>query len=181
MIKVAVLIADGFEEIEAITPIDVLRRAGVDVTLLGVGSKTVTGSHNIELKCDMTVNDFHGKLDAVITPGGMPGALNISKSAVANNLIDSTFNRGKIIASICASPGVVLGSSNILDGRKFTCYPSFEDQVSNGIFKEDRVVVDGNIITSRGPGTALDFSLAIVKELISEEKSLELRKAMIVD
>lgn len=181
MIRVAVLIAPGFEEIEAITPIDTLRRAGVVVMTLGVGSEFVTGAHNIQLECHFNVDDFPSDLDAVIIPGGMPGALNISKSHSAMKLINRLYNEGKLIAAICASPGVVLGRTDILEGRKFTCYPGFENKVIGGHFSEDRVVIDGNVITSKGPGTALEFSLAIVRALVSEDKCLELKKSMIVE
>lgn len=182
MKRVVVLLAEGCEEIEAITPIDVLRRAGVEVFTVGLGSTVITGSHNIELKADADSGSkiMDQEFDGIIIPGGMPGSQNISDSEPLLELIKAFFNRGKLVASICAAPGVVLGKCGILEGRKFTCYPGFEDRVTGGFFSEERVVVDGNIITSRGPGTALEFSMALVKYLVSNEKAETLAKGMLL-
>ncbi|MBN2619126.1 MAG: DJ-1/PfpI family protein [Spirochaetales bacterium] len=180
MKKVGIILANGFEEIEAVTPIDVLRRAGLEVVTLGLNGKTIRGGHNIIIECDYEFNDYTGSLDALVLPGGMPGAENLSNSSGVLDLINRLHKEGKYICALCASPGVVLGKTALLKNRNFTCYPGFEGRVEGGHFLEDRVVVHGNIITSRGPGTALEFSLAIVSELISSEVSNKLCNGMIV-
>ncbi|OQY37897.1 MAG: hypothetical protein B6229_07295 [Spirochaetaceae bacterium 4572_7] len=180
MKRVAVLIASGFEDIEAVTIIDVLRRGDIDVVTLGVGEKTVKSAHGLVVVCDETVEHFSGSFDGVILPGGMPGAKNIGESSNAIDLICNLNNNGKLIGAICAAPGVVLGHLNILDNREFTCYPSFETRVPNGIFLRDNVVVSDNIVTSRGPGTALEFSFKLVEILQSKSVADELKKRMLI-
>ncbi len=179
MIKVAVLISPGFEEIEVITPIDILRRAGVEVVTLGLNALSITGAHSITLECDAKLDDFNSDIDGIIIPGGMPGALNISESIKALDLINNTYNSGKLVGAICASPGVVLGKTDILKSREFTCYPSFEARVSGGHFSEKSVVISDNVITSRGPGTAMEFSLAVVQYLVDKKTSETISKALL--
>lgn len=178
MKKVAVILAKGFEEIEAVTPIDVLRRAGVEVTLFGIGSISIKGARGIEIVCDKQIEDLNNSLDAIVLPGGMPGAKNISENPTAIKAVTNYLSNNKIVGAICASPGVILGSKNLLKGRSFTCYPGFEDGVE-GNFSIDSVVVDGNLITSRGPGTALEFSYRLVDLLVSKEISNKLKKGML--
>lgn len=179
MIKVAVIISPGFEEIEAITPIDILRRAEIEVVTLGLNSLSIKGAHSITLQCDFKLEDFNSDIDGIIIPGGMPGALNISESFKAVDLIHNTYRRGKLVGAICASPGVVLGKTEILNSREFTCYPSFEDRVSGGIYLEKSVVISDNVVTSRGPGTAMEFSLAVVKFLVDKKTSETISKALL--
>jgi 4-methyl-5(b-hydroxyethyl)-thiazole monophosphate biosynthesis len=169
MKKIAVLLAEGFEEVEAVTPIDFLRRGGVEVVTAGVGGTTVTGAHGVPFTADALLQDVPAELDGVVIPGGMPGAANIAKSAVAVELVKKLFAAGKLVAAICAAPGVVLGPNGFLKGRRFTCYPGYEKDVPGAFFSEDRVVVDGNLITSRGPGTAAEFALALVERLAGKE------------
>jgi len=173
MKKIGIIISPGFEEIEAITPIDILRRSGLEVITLGIGSKSVKGSHNIVIETDFLIDDYIDvdDLEGIVIPGGMPGATNIVNSTAAIKIVEKTYNKNCLVAAICASPGVVLGPLGLLVNRDFTCYPSFEDRVEGGIFLEQSVVVSDNIITSRGPGTAMEFSLAIVSYLISKEKA----------
>jgi 4-methyl-5(b-hydroxyethyl)-thiazole monophosphate biosynthesis len=116
-------------------------------------------------------------MDGVVIPGGSSGAENIAASDAAVQVIRSCLDTGKLVAAICAAPGVVLGGHGLLAGRRFTCYPGFESRVADGEFSQDRVVVDGNVITSRGPGTAAEFSLAIIRYLVGEEAALSLRQA----
>ena len=179
MKRVAIIIAPGFEDIEAVTVIDVLRRGEIDVVTLGVGEKTVKSAHGLTVVCDEIVEGFSEQLDGVILPGGMPGAKNIAESSAAVVLIDRLNNSGKLIGAICAAPGVVLGHLNILDNREFTCYPSFETRAPNGIFLEKSVVVTDNIVTSRGPGTAFEFSFKLLEILQSKSVADELRKRML--
>lgn len=178
--KAVVLLATGFEEIESVTPIDTLRRAGVEVITVGIGSNKIRGAQDIEIVCDRTLEDFNEKIDCIVIPGGMPGAKNIAESKAALDLITKTYNNGGFIGAICAAPGVVLGKTDILNNKNFTCYPSFEKYVPLGKFSEERVVVDGKIITSRGPGTSLEFSLALVKEVVSDTVCQSLKEGMLV-
>ncbi len=178
--RIAVLLADGFEEVEAITPIDFLRRAGVEVFIVGVTGGLVTGGHNIHVGSDTGIDqvteEFISSLDGVLVPGGTGGAENIAANDRAMGLIRHCLDTGKLVAALCAAPGVVLGANGLLAGRRFTCYPGFETRVNGGEFSEDRVVVDGNLITSRGPGTAAEFALAIIRYLVGEKAESDLHR-----
>ncbi len=163
------LLAEGFEEVEALTPVDYLRRAGIDVKTIGVTGSVVTGSHGIKVFADLGNPAETGDFDAIIVPGGMPGSSNIAASSAARALILRHFHAGKLVAALCAAPAVVLhGGCGILGGRKFTGYPGSEVKVSGGIFTAGRVVTDGNIITARAAGCAAEFSLAIISFLAGE-------------
>lgn len=175
--RAVVLIADGCEEVEALTQVDFLRRAGIEVVAAGVGARDIVGGHDIRINTDMTVDDLVGDFDAVVVPGGDAGAHNIAGNELAMNLITKQFAAGKLLAAICASPGVVLGRTDILAGRRFTCYPGYESRVSSATFVEDRVVEDGNVITSRGPGTAAEFAIAIVRRLVGDDAADKLHSA----
>ena len=179
--KVLIILADGFEEIEAVTPIDVLRRAGVEVTVAGVGTKDVTGAHGLTLHGDTLLDQYHGVPDAVILPGGMPGAKNLAGYTDVSDIIQRVHGAGKVVAAICAAPALVLAPLGLLDGRRATCYPGFEKNLSSKTkFVTDRVVRDGNVITSRGPGTALEFALELVSQLVGPGEVKKLTEAMIV-
>ncbi|MDR1932944.1 MAG: DJ-1/PfpI family protein [Spirochaetales bacterium] len=177
MKRIAVLLAEGFEEVEAVTPVDFLRRAGVEVIMAGVTGKTVTGAHGVALTADVLLKDAPANLDGLVIPGGMPGAANIAKSAAAVELVRALFAEEKLVAAICAAPGVVLGPGGFLKGKKFTCYPGYEKDVSGASFSEDRVVADGNLITSRGPGTAAEFALAIIAYLAGKDAAAKVHAA----
>jgi 4-methyl-5(b-hydroxyethyl)-thiazole monophosphate biosynthesis len=177
MKKIAVLLAEGFEEVEAATPIDFLRRAGVEVITAGVNGKTVRGAHGVPFTADVLLKDLPADLDGVVIPGGMPGAANIAKSAEALELAKKLCAAGKLLAAICAAPGVVLGPNGFLKGKRFTCYPGYEKDVSGAFFSEDRVVVDENLITSRGPGTAAEFALALIERLAGKQAADKVHKA----
>lgn len=179
MRRAAVILAQGFEEIEAITSIDILKRAGVEVHIIGVKSKNICGSHNINILSDYTDGDLNTGFDCIVIPGGMPGSINISECENINKLILSQYKNKGLIGAICAAPGVVLGPLGILKDKCFTCYPGFEDKVPDGIFSKEPVVVSGNIVTSRGAGTAIDFSLKLVELLVSKEISEKIAKAII--
>ena len=176
MKKIAVLLADGFEEVEAVTPIDFLRRAGVEVLAVGVAGKTATGSHGVTISADVELGRLSGDMDGVVLPGGMPGARNIADSAAAVDLVRRALEGGKIVAAICAAPAVVLGAHGLLRGRRFTCYPGFEKEVRDAVFSPDRVVVDGNLITSRGPDTAAEFALALIEKIVGPGEAEKIRK-----
>ena len=178
---VLVVLADGFEEIEAITPIDVLRRAGLEVVVAGVGKREVPGAHDITVETDLMLEQYQGAPDAVVLPGGMPGAENLNRSEALKDLLQKMKRSGKVIAAICASPAVVLAANGILDGKRATCFPGFENDLGPKVkFVMDRVVTDGQVITSRGPGTAMAFSLELVSQLVSPEKAEQLAQKMVV-
>lgn len=177
MSTAAVFLADGCEEVEALTQVDFLRRAGIKVITAGIGKKTITGGHDIRITADTIVDELDKPFDAVIIPGGMPGAEHIAESRKAGEIIRSTYEAGKLVAAICAAPAVVLAPTGILAGKKATCYPGFEEKLSGDItFTEDRVVVDGNIITSRGPGTAAEFAAAIIRYIEGDKAADEINR-----
>jgi 4-methyl-5(b-hydroxyethyl)-thiazole monophosphate biosynthesis len=171
MSHIAVLLADGFEEVEAVTPIDFLRRAGVEVIVTGVDTEEPQGARGVVIRTDSLIGDLSEELDGVVLPGGMPGAENLAASKEVQVLTERLFTAGKLVASICAAPAVALGKYGILKGRRFTCYPGFETRVTEGTFVEERVVVDGNLITSRGPGTAAEFSIAVIDYLVDSDSA----------
>ncbi len=178
--RALVLLAEGFEEIEAVTPIDMLRRAGLEVFVCGLDSECVSGAHGVSIAADKKFDSFIDDIDAIILPGGMPGAENLARSKKLKELIQTMHKAGKLVAAICASPAVVLAPSGILNGRRATAYPGMEKQFGKEtIFLEDRVVLDGNIITSRGPGTAFQFSLAILEWLAGEKARKEIEDSML--
>lgn len=176
MKKVAIFLAEGFEEVEAVTPIDFLRRSCVDLIVTGVTGKTVTGAHGIKIECDVEISRLTGDLDGIIIPGGMPGAANVAADAKAMKIIKAALDDGALVGAICAAPAVVLGSGGLIEGRKYTCYPGFEESFTGSIFSKDRVVIDGNLITSRGPGTAAEFSEALIEYLCSAEAREKIHK-----
>ena len=186
--KVLMLLAEGFEEVEAVTPVDYLRRAGVDVTIAAIGTeKTVTGARGIKLTADTVLADLENKgqfaavsWDAVFVPGGLPGASNLAACIPAGNLFKEMAAAGKIIAAICASPVVFLAPLGLLEGKQFTCYPGMENKQSGGIWVEDKAVIDGNLITSRAAGTAVDFSLALIECLVGKDAVNTLVKAALL-
>ncbi|WP_319477643.1 DJ-1 family glyoxalase III [Marispirochaeta aestuarii] len=172
--RVALLLADGFEEVEAVTPIDFLRRAGLDLVTLGVTGLQVTGGHNIIIHADKKLEDFSQEVDALVIPGGMPGAANIAASDKAVKLIEDVYRKDGLIAAICAAPAVVLYPLGILDTRKATCFPGFEKEWTRANFSPERVVIDGNVITSRGAGTAAEFSEAIIARLAGDAAAADI-------
>lgn len=176
-----VILAEGFEEVEAIAPVDFLRRAGVRVLLAGLTERQVKGSRKIGVEADILLRDLEGMPDAVILPGGIPGATHLAQSGEVAALVKKMNAEGKIVAAICAAPAVVLAPLGILDGKKATCYPGCESDFSNTTtHSQERVVVDGNIITSQGPGTALEFSFAIALKLVGREMAETVRGKMLI-
>ena len=176
---IIVLLADGFEEIEALTPVDMLRRAGLEVKTVGVGGKIAVGSHGIPVVCDILPNEVKlCEVSMAIFPGGMPGSLNLDASPFTNEVIDSLLPRGGRIAAICAAP-LVFGRRGLLDGKRATCYPGFEKELSGAICTGDAVVTDGQITTSRGMGTALEFAKELVALAVSPEKAAELSRSIV--
>lgn len=182
MVKVLVLLAPGFEEIEAITPIDFLRRAGAEVTIASVGHNdlNVKGSHEITIKADVKFNDVHTQLfDAIICPGGIPGTTNLAKTKEVIDALHAHNKAGKVVAAICAAPGFILAeAAQLLKGKNACGFPGPDQKITEngGNRKEDPVTVDGNIITSRAAGTAIKFALALIEKLCGAEKAHEVGK-----
>ena len=174
-------LANGFEEIEALCPLDLLRRTGLDIKTVGIGGGAITGSHGITVAADMTDADFGDNApEAVILPGGMPGTTNLDSSPVVHRALDCAHKNGALIAAICAAP-MILGKRGDLNGKEAICYPGFEKYLDGATVSSKKVAVDGRIITAAGMGAALDFGLALVSALCSPEKADELRHAVIAD
>jgi 4-methyl-5(b-hydroxyethyl)-thiazole monophosphate biosynthesis len=196
--KAVVLLAEGFEEVEAVTPIDYLRRAGIEVTIAAIGGGlAVKGARGITVNADTTLGELaqkaaaHSSLltahcsllteyDAVVIPGGMPGAPNIAASKEAGALIAEVAAEGKLVCAICASPAVVLAPLGLLSGKRFTCYPGMEEKVGDGKWTDGNVVIDGNIITSRGAGTAGEFAVAVIGELLGKTEGDRIAKSVLL-
>ena len=175
---ITVLLADGFEEIEALTPVDMLRRAGLDVKTVGINGKIAAGSHKIPVVCDLLPSEV--KLDEVsmvIFPGGMPGSLNLDASPFTDEIISAVTKNGGRLAAICAAP-LVLGRRGLLGGKQATCYPGFENELVGAKVCDLQVVTDGNITTAKGMGAALEFSNELVRLVCGEEKKDALRAAI---
>lgn len=176
--KALIILAEGFEEIEAIAPIDILRRAGVEVCIASLNPEQllVKSSQGVQIQTETSLDKLSADFDACILPGG-PGTKLLSESDLVKSLISVMFKENKIIAAICAAPALVLAPTGILDGKNATCYPDMEKNFNpDTTFCGDKVVVDGNIITSRGPGTALAFSLAITEELVGKNTADTLKE-----
>lgn len=180
MSTVYVFFAEGFEEIEGLTVVDLLRRAEVEVKMIGVTSETeVTGSHGISVKMDAALADVSLETaTALVLPGGMPGTKNLGKSEQVNTFLKEADQKGILIGAICAAPSV-LGDLGLLKGKRAVCYPGFEDRLKGAEIVCDEVVEDGNIITSRGMGTAISFGLALIAGLKDETKANEIADAII--
>lgn len=177
MMKTAVLLADGFEEIEALTVVDIMRRANVQCDMIAIKDINVTGAHNIGVKADKVIDNDIKDYDLIVLPGGMPGATNLQQDMKVLDTVRYFNENNKYVAAICAAP-IVLASVGIIENRNITSYPGFEDQLSGCNYKEDRVVVDGNIITSRGPATAMEFAYKLLEQL-GIESHKEISKGML--
>lgn len=178
ILKIIVFLAEGFEEVEALTVVDYLRRMDIKVDTVSITKeKEVRGSHNIMVLADMIIEEIKDieSYYGVIIPGGLPGATNLMDNNKVINIIKSIYENEKLIAAICAGP-IVLKRAGVITNRNITSYPGFEGQLEGSMYKEDNVVVDLNIITARGPFFAVDFAIEIVKYLLGEEKSKELKK-----
>ncbi len=174
-------LANGFEETEAIVPIDLLRRCEKNVVTVGIGGQIIKGSHGIPVFTDIEDREavFDDNLEMIILPGGMPGTINLEKSDIVQKAIDYCAENNIPIAAICAAPSI-LGHKGLLDGRKACCYTGYDTQLGNAIFDADaKVCIDGNYITARGAGVAVEFGLCLVEKLISKERSETLKAALL--
>lgn len=182
MKTVCVILANGCEEVEAITPIDYLRRAGLEVSVAGLGFREISGAHGIKIAADFVLDSIDSQdFDCVVVPGGGGGSKAIAGDQTAIAFIKRHAARGRLLAAICAAPALVLGQAcGLLSGRRFTCYPGMENHVPEGRFEESRVVDDGDLITARAAGCAGEFSVAIVRALLGGTKAAELASSVLL-
>lgn len=176
---VYIFLANGFEEIEALAPIDILRRAGVEVVTVGVGSSEIVSSHKVKFGTDTTVDKIvlDDKLEMVILPGGMPGTLNLENDDYVQAAIDYCVNNNKYVAAICAAPSI-LGHKGLLNDREATCYPGFEEALEGAKLSEKYVAEDGKFITARGAGVCIEFGLTLAEKLTNPEKAENIKKSI---
>lgn len=180
MSKIAVFFADGCEEIEGLTVVDMLRRAKLEVVGISVtGSREVHGSHNITFLADMVYEEAQmDSFDGAVLPGGVPGTPNLGAHEGVVATVKKFAEEGKLVAAICAAPSV-LGQNGILEGKRAACHPGWEDKLIGAKVLEENAVTDGNIITSRGMGTAIDFSLAIIRKLADDGTVEQVKKGIV--
>ena len=172
-------LADGFEEVEAIATLDVLRRADIKTLTVGIGSKTVVGSHNIPVICDTIENeiDFDDSVDGIILPGGMPGTTNLLNNATVGRFIDSCYKNKKLICAICAAP-MILGRKGLLNNLEAVCFPGFEDELKGAIISDKFVCNSDGIITAKGVGSAIKFGLEIVSQIKGKDVSDKIESSL---
>lgn len=178
--RVLVPLAEGFETIEALSVVDVFRRAGAEVETAALGSELqVSSSHQVVVFADKLLSDCVGEsYDLIVLPGGIPGAENLKESAILADLLKKQQSEEKLYGAICASPAVVLEHHGLLKGKKATCHPLFVDQLTSKEHTEERVVIDGNCVTGKGAGASVEFSLELLGILMGEEKKLEVARQM---
>lgn len=175
---VYLFLADGFEIIEALAPVDMLRRAKIDVTTVGVTGKSVRSSCGVEVISDIAVDELDfSDMEAVILPGGMPGTINLEADKTVQMAIDHAVENKKYICAICAAPSI-LGHKGLLKGREAICFPGFEDALSGAKISDKNVVCDGKLITAKGAGVAVEFGLEIVENLADKELSQQIRSSI---
>lgn len=178
MSKILVILAKGFEETEAILPVDFLRRLNFEVDLASTeNSREVTGSHGIRIGVDLTLAEACGTYDAIMLPGGMPGSAKLRDNNLVIKMIKKFYNEGKLVSAICAAP-IALYKAGILDGKKHTAHPSVKDTFINSIYTGSRIEICGNIITAKGPGAAADFAREIAKHFGLNKEAEELYNDM---
>ncbi|MEK6775592.1 MAG: DJ-1 family glyoxalase III [bacterium] len=180
MAKVVLILADGFEEVEAVSIVDVLRRAGIEVVMAGLHAGPVTSARSVKVIPDNLVDAIRADdFDMLVLPGGQPGADNLNADGRVMALIRDFHKKGKLIGAICAAP-YVLANAGVLEGKRATSYPSYKHRLGAAFYEEKAVVEDGDVLTSRGPGTALCFGLAIVVRLAGKDKADQIRESMLV-
>jgi 4-methyl-5(b-hydroxyethyl)-thiazole monophosphate biosynthesis len=175
---IIVLLAEGFEEIEALTPVDMLRRASLTIKTVGISGKTVMGAHGISVACDLLPDEVDLSLvDMVILPGGMPGTLNLFSSPFTEKAVRSVLEANGRVAAICAAP-LILGRYGLLNGVVATCYPGFENELRGAILVDKDVITFDNITTARGMGVAAEFSLELIRLLCDESTAAKISNAI---
>lgn len=179
MKKIWTFLAEGFEEVEALTVVDILRRAKFEVTTVSISEDLfVTSSHNVVVKADKTIAELETELpDVIFLPGGMPGTLNLGANETLKQIIMNAVEQGKWMAAVCAAPSVY-GEMGLLKGRKATCYPGFEDKLLGAEYQAEQVVVDGKFVTSQGMGTCIPLGIKLVELLSSEETAMQVKNSI---
>lgn len=180
MKKIGIFMADGCEEIEGLTVVDIVRRAKMEIVMISItGKREVTSSHQVTFLTDALAAEVdYDTLDGIVLPGGMPGTLNLQADETVNKVIRQFATEGRLVCAICAAPSV-LGAAGILEGKCATCHPGFEEKLTGAKVEEKEVVVDGNVITSRGMGTAIPFALEIVRYFADDETVEQVRKGLV--
>ncbi len=181
MAKVYQLMANGFEDIEALAPVDILRRGGVEVVMVSVtGEEWVESAHGVKVKADAMIENLNlADADLLMIPGGMPGASNLNEHQDVRKALLQQVERGKKVAAICAAP-MVLGSIGVLKNKKATCYPGFEKYLDGAEYTANLVEVDGNITTAKGPAAAMMYGFCLLTQLVSVEKAEEIKTGMLI-
>lgn len=175
---ICILLADGFEEIEALTPLDMLRRAGLNVKTVAIGSRIAVGAHGIAVVCDLLPEEVKlSEVSMTVLPGGMPGATNLDAAEFTDKIIAATLKNGGRLAAICAAP-LILGRRGLLEGRRAVCYPGFENELRGATIACEGVVTDGNVTTAKGMGVALAFSKELISLILGEDEAIRLGKAI---
>ena len=178
MKNIIVFLATGFEEIEAITPIDVWRRAGFNVLTVSIQDQLeVIGAHNIVVKADILFEEINSEVDVVLLPGGMPGTLNLQKHEGLQSYLKQQYSANKLMTAICAAP-TVYGQNGILKGKNATCFPGFENDLNGANFTGNSVEIDENIVTGKGAGVALEFALKVVATLLTKDEANALKSKL---
>ena len=174
-----VFLADGFEEVEALATVDVLRRAGLEVATVGVGGLLISGAHKITVQADLALEQavMNDELDAVVLPGGMPGTTNLQNDANVMAFVDYAYKNDRLVCAICAAPSI-LGQKGMLQGRRACCYPGFEGLLEGADVCEEPVCADGNVITGRACGVALEFGTAIAEHFIGRDMAQKLWESL---
>ncbi len=172
-------LADGFEEVEAIAALDVIRRAKIDIKTVSVSGRNAVGSHGVSVVCDLSKNDIFvsDDVEGIILPGGMPGTINLQNDETVNNFIDFCNNNNRILCAICAAP-MILGEKGLLKGKEAICFPGFEDKLIGAKISDKFVCTDGNIITAKGMGSAVKFGLAVVSVVKGAKFARELEATL---
>ena len=175
---VYLFLANGFEEVEALAPLDLLRRAGVEVTTVGIGGEQITGSHGITVTADIPDAMYtDARPEMIVLPGGMPGSKNLDASRTVDVALKAAARNDAFIAAICAAP-FVLGKRGLLEGKRATCYPGFENELTGAVIADEKVVRDGKVITAVGMGVAVDFGLSLVAALRGDAVAADIRRAI---
>lgn len=180
MKKVYVFLAEGFEEVEALAPVDILRRAGADVFLVGVGSKEVTGARGVKVVSDITVSQMDiSDCDMIVLPGGFPGFENLAKSHEVMDAVEYMAKNERFVTAICGAPAIVLGKAGYLKDKKAVCYPGMEADLNCKEVSDKNVCVDGNFITSKSAATAVEFALELTRALMGDEVCESIKKGIV--
>lgn len=175
---VYLLLADGFEEIEALAPVDFLRRAGVTVETVSVSEQSVVGAHGISVRADRMISDVcFDNAEMIILPGGMPGTKHLDSYSGMSEILSTVYDNGGVLAAICAAPSI-LGKRGYLQGKRAICYPGFEEALNGATLSEQPVVRDGRIITAKSAGVAWEFAYALAKILVGKDRSESVRESL---